>query len=686
MKYLFIEGDIEKYKKEIKDIRHEQFIRLYEQCKLYFEEKLPESPPPRSTTFMGMAILNLSFMYLLTRQKQYLEEAKRWIFTSVKYEHWGNAHLVDVDLSASWILFGMSISYNWLKEDLTSYERKKIVEKLILQAEKMYVFKKSTEGKGWPTSFWQNHNWINLTGLAACGYALKDIYAGAQKWIEVAKENFKIVYDVLPEDGSDYEGVVYWRYGVFWLLAYAHLLKVEEGIDYFKSCSFLKNTFYYRLYQAVPNLQETINYGDCHDRRSAHSIAMYYKFAHEYKNGYAQFLASKVKKFIFREQYESDIKPGILPEAVFEILWYDPEVQEKNFNDLPLIKYFEDLGLVVIRDSWKEDATIFSFKCGAPGGKQQWEKSYELLKEKGLITRGLSHQHPDNNSFIIHSNGAYLAIDDGYDRTVKACDHNVIVVDDKGYSDEGKNNVWEKTLQNDVGEIKAFHNEGNFVYILGETSKSYQKDLNLNWFGRNVFYTGKNYFVIVDDVESTKMHKYSWIMHSDVYPEEIEKGVFEYKNGPAKMRLYNLNREKVSITYRDTHVKSIMTTQEPDKFREINMKSIVIENNEPLNKMKFINIITPTSIFNDYDIQIEKIIESGIIGCKIKSSKWKEKFIFNTGSGIDYKEIKSDALWIYLVYENNKVKYIDAFGGEYISYKSSKYNIKHGRVQVIKLC
>ena len=88
----------------------------------------------------------------------------------------------------------------------------------------------------------------------------------------------------MPEDGSDYEGVVYWRYGASWLFIAAHLFKTQGEKDYYRTNEFLKNTFYYRLYQSTAELDEIINFGDCHDRRSGHSAAVYYKVASEYDN------------------------------------------------------------------------------------------------------------------------------------------------------------------------------------------------------------------------------------------------------------------------------------------------------------------------------------------------------------------------------------------------------------------
>lgn len=685
-KYLFLDKDIRTYKEEAKDIRKEQFLRLCEQCNSYKNEILTKEHPKKSTTYMGIAAINLSLLYVLTNQKQYLDEAKRWIFTAIDYPHWGNAHLVDVDLSASFILFGLSLSYDWLKDDLNVEERNRFKDKLILQAERIYDYKINNNGNGWPTEYWQNHNWINLTGIAATGYALKDEYAASINWINEAKENFEKVFNYLADDGSDYEGVVYWRYGVLWLINYAHLLKTTEGIDYFKTSNFLKNTFYYRLYQSASNFEETMNFGDCHDRRSASSVAMFYKFASEYNDGYAQKLASKVKEFMFREQYESGIKPGILPEAGLEFLWYNPNVKVKEFSNLPLTRYFDDLGLVAMRSSWNEDATMLSFKCGTPGGKKQWEKSWEIFKEKGWKTRGLSHQHPDNNSFILFDNYAYQAIDEGYNRTVKACEHNVITIDGKGYENEGVNDVWEKSKIDDVGRIECFYNKDNFTYVLGETAKTYDKSLRLNRFARHIIYTNSGFIIMKDELESSLNHKYTYNFQSDSYPIEIESNLVEYKNGSSKMKVYSLCSNEYTRYYKNTNVRAIMTTQEPDKFREVNMKTMCIENIMPVNNIDFINVFVPEMIFNDYDISANISDNKDYYIIEIKNKKeLKERILFKKCDSISTDYLVSDAKYIYMSFNNDKLNRLIAYDGEKLSYSSKDYKINKNRITDISL-
>ena len=48
---------------------------------------------------MGIAIVNLALAYRLSKDEKYLTHAKRFMNTVLSYEKWGNAHLVNVDLS-----------------------------------------------------------------------------------------------------------------------------------------------------------------------------------------------------------------------------------------------------------------------------------------------------------------------------------------------------------------------------------------------------------------------------------------------------------------------------------------------------------------------------------------------------------------------------------------------------------
>lgn len=146
MDFLLINEDLEQLQKDIRHVRRDQFTRLVEQCRTYENRPLPTAHPPTSITYMGMAAANLSLAHLLTRQEHYLVEAKRWIFAAVDYDVWRYGFLVDVDLSASWLLYGLGLSYDWFKDDLTPEERERFRDKLELQGRKMYAYGEDNRG------------------------------------------------------------------------------------------------------------------------------------------------------------------------------------------------------------------------------------------------------------------------------------------------------------------------------------------------------------------------------------------------------------------------------------------------------------------------------------------------------------------------------------------------------------
>ena len=153
MNELVFIGDLSRYQAEITGKRKKQYERLLAQADRYQAAELPAVHPKESTTYMGIAIVNLALAYRLSGKEQYLQDAKRFMNAVLSYEKWGNAHLVNVDLSASWILFGLSLGYDWLKLCLSEEEKKRVSQKIIHHAGIIYEYKKDTYGQGWSTNF-----------------------------------------------------------------------------------------------------------------------------------------------------------------------------------------------------------------------------------------------------------------------------------------------------------------------------------------------------------------------------------------------------------------------------------------------------------------------------------------------------------------------------------------------------
>jgi len=519
---LLLAGQEDRLRAEILTVKAAQFRRLLDECERYRGLPLALEHPDASITYLGPAAANLALAYRLTGQEHYLTELRRWLDVAVGYPHWGKAHLPDHDLDAGWLLHGLGLAYSWAGDALPEPERTRLRSKLILQGTRLHEFAVASEGGWWASSYWQNHNWICFAGLATAAYAIVAEHPDARAWSDLAKANFDTVLDLLPDDGSNNEGVVYWRYGVPWLVSYLDVLRSAEGTDWFARSAYLRQTFWYRLYQAAPDLERIVNHGDCHDRRSGHSVALYYKLAAEYGIGQAQWLAHRVADgFFWREAYESGVRPGVRAEAYQELLWFDPTVAEIDPQSLPTSRFFPDLGLVVGRTSWQPDATLVSVKAAPGGGHTAWAASARLDLEHGWTTLNAGHQHPDAGSFVILGHGSYLAIDEGYSSRKRTAHHNGMLVDGHGFVNEDRYHVFENLDRRHIAEVLTTTLLGGWVHTVSEIGAMYDPALGVQRLRRHLVMSPAGTVFTVDECVAQDPRAFTWLLQTDNPPAAL---------------------------------------------------------------------------------------------------------------------------------------------------------------------
>ncbi len=542
-----------------------QYQQLLKQADSHHDTLPPAEHPSDSITYIGTAVLNLALARLLCRKVVYLESARRWMARAIAYPHWGKERMPDHDLDAAWLLFGLSLGYDWLKGELPPDERAALRDKLILQAKKLYEFALETEGNWWSSAYWQNHNWICYGGLATAAYALRDEFSEAGKWAARARDNLAHALAYMPEDGSNYEGPVYWRYGVIWFLIHADLLQQETGENLHDS-PFLRNTFFYRLYLSGPNLIDTANFGDCHDRRSAHTAAVYARLADLYGIGEAQWLYQRFYEVgeWKREGAEGLVKPGLLAESGLEFLWYQPAVAPSPIAKLPLSREFPDLGLVAMRSSWAADAVTMAFKSGAPNGIKAWHTGHSLNRRHAWQTLNGGHDHPDANSFIILSGDDYITVDDGYAKEKLTRNHSTLLVDGRGQYAEGAYNAFRGLDETWGARLEAITEFGNVAYARGEAARAYERNLQLRQFSREILFLEGDAVIIHDTVSADGPHQYEWLLQTDRPPDMSGSGEFIIKNGGAACRLHILQPAEITHQTREQEITANPTSAKPD--------------------------------------------------------------------------------------------------------------------------
>lgn len=565
--YLFLKQHTLDSWRELAETSHvTHYNRLLAQARSYADHLPPREHPTDTITYIGMAVANMSLAYVLSQDRQYFDWARQWIQVAINYPHWGKARKPDHDLDAAWLLFGLGLGYDWLKAELPQDERDGLRTKLHLQGQRLYDYAVKTEGTPWSSAYWQNHNWICYSGLATVAYSLQcDYSAETQAWADRAYENFCIALPLMADDGSDYEGPVYWRYGFMWFLIYAHLIQEQTGIDLHDS-GFLRNAFDYRLYLSAPNLINTANIGDCHDRRSAHSAAVNYRLASLYRIGHAQWLTDHfhVTGEWEREGREGLVKPGYSPELWLEFVWYDPSVEPKPLTEMPLVKAFPDLGLVSMRSSWESDATFMTFKCGAPSGHKAWHYGQAINRKTGWQTISAGHAHPDENGIILVKGEDYLAIDDGYNRAVTSRHHSTVLVDGQGQYREGTNNVFQGLDFGWGGRLEDVFASGNTAYVCGETARAYDPTLGLQRFKREVLFVAGDWIVLRDTLVATDPRRFEWLMQSDATPKPLGDNTFTLRVGSTSASIQVFEPKDLTWDHFEQEIATNPTSAKPD--------------------------------------------------------------------------------------------------------------------------
>jgi hypothetical protein len=186
--------------------------------------------------------------------------------------------------------------------------------------------------------------------------------------------------------------------------------------------------------------------------------------------------------------------------SLAEAMFFYPEYSEAHaIERLDDVFYASEVGYVSARDSWAEDATIFTFNSGP------------------YYAQARLHDQSDNNSFALVAGGAPMIIDsgDGNDKPdapqASSLGHNLVLVDGLGEHPPGPR-------IGVSGRIVAFGTHDDAVCVIGDARESYCfRDYNavLRAHRTGVFVRKPfPYVVVYDDIQKDRgEHLYEFIVH-----------------------------------------------------------------------------------------------------------------------------------------------------------------------------
>lgn len=502
-------------------------------------------PPPaegrREQNEVALAIAESSFLYQVSGDRKYLDAAKKYMEAATTYDVWGyRFNKPNVDLAAGHLLYGMSVGYDLLYNDLSPAERERYRNDIARHARQMYDYYKLKPGRSFAYS--QNHVFIPIAGLGIAAYALYDEVPDAPQWAALARAIYDRVLATYSPDGYYYEGFEYWVFSTPWIIHYLDAHKHATGEDLYDHPG-LKQAYLYLAHVLTPGGETMFDFGDVfegpltrakkgeeyersHPGGHLHTnYNLLYHLAARFQNPDAQGVA----------KFMADMGQ-VNFEDWWSLAWYDDKLPATPMNQLSTWHYFPDHEVVFWRSDWTANATAFAFKAGPPEGHH----TEALLKKFPDWHLSAGHSHPDANSFIIFAKGQYLTGDSGYSGQPRTEQHNTLLVDGRGQGAEGgHHDPWAKFPYSQLNDtrISEMQLANGFAYVKGEASAAYEKTLELKKFNRHFLFVAPSQFTIWDDIESKEPRVFTSILHSDTTWDEVGKKNFAVKSGEAKLLL-----------------------------------------------------------------------------------------------------------------------------------------------------
>ena len=391
----FQEKGLAQLREAIRTTHREKWERLKAAVDAVLEEDPPEyreiqEDPTRPGQFndemlyqrnFGYRVPALALVALLDPDPKYFAAARKWALKPGEYEMWGSGIFMNTGLAAAHELYGLSLAYDWLYDRWAPEDRERLRQILAEHGKEMYEAAEGINDRGWWKHAWrQNHSFIDYGGLGLTAVALAGDAPGAGVWFEKVEWAYQHIFSELPDDGSYEEGVPYWGYAIESLIRCATAVRPYFGTDFWQTTN-LRNAHLFRLYLAGPQLAQIANFGDGLTRDWHAMRTTMYRFAAEYRNPLAQWLAEALP-----DRQEPD-------PCLYALLWYDPTVPAEIPADQPLWKAFHDTGFAGIRSAWGDDAMTIHLRSGVTN---------------------VSHSHFDVNDFLLNAGGEWLLQDYGY--------------------------------------------------------------------------------------------------------------------------------------------------------------------------------------------------------------------------------------------------------------------------------
>lgn len=505
--------------------------------------QVPAGPVPPIVTDDTSALVKsysqapaLAYAYALDQDPAIKKKIIDILKVMLDEPYWASVKELDSSMGGACNMLMVALLYDAVYNDLDPAFRSQMAAKILLHARRLYYLGHK-ELSIMPYRYWTvdpqpNHRWYRDMGLSACLLAVAD-EPGLQTGylLQSLKEEMDFVMKWYPPGGDCHEGAGYQSFGYTAIATACAMMDRNLGTDYLKK-SGLKNAWQQHIYYWVPGRLGNISWGDDQNgivTSYGHNDASFFLGPRLSRDKDAQSaLLMRLQKTALPDKAG---RPPILPWTL--LAFYDPTVGTGDYKALPPSRLFPDMGAASMRDSWENDAVVFTFKCGPTGGYKLNE--YRMATPENGKPHGINiaHDDPDANEFALAVGDGFAFHPGTYSTTRKTAEHSTLTVD--GIGQVGEFPFWTPPL-NGVDWRPFSYLTGwkagdkGRVIIEGEAGAAYRGKLEkqenlpdplLKTYRRTAVWMPGEYILILDNIVANGTRTIAW--HGNAPKSQVGK-------------------------------------------------------------------------------------------------------------------------------------------------------------------
>ena len=483
--------------------------RLYRRQGMLRGTPPPRTGPPKRAGW-AWRMENQAIPCLLANSSdanERFDAIRRHILTICTYDKWlpdGWSHSTpDLDLDAAYMIHGTAIAYDWLYNWFTAEERRIIREKLTYQARLMFEAS-FLERMYWARTVQQNHYWFDNYAIGVAGAALYGEVPEAEVWMAWSWDRLQGTLKTFGEDGGFHEGPAYWNFSMGSLFRWIDLYEHTTGQTIAYADTWLRKTGYFPIHYVYPDLRSGAAIEDTFRPGVVPSLETLLWLAARNRDP----RLFRIAELIHAGKHSTHW-------WTLKALAADIGAAAGTLDEMmPALAYYPDVEMYFARTSWRTDATMFAFEARPLGGH-----TLARLNEAYPWIRGVGHNHPAQNSFVLYGNGKELLIDPGYTLKKETANHNTVLVDGQGQYGDGER--WPRWYP---GWSHIGYASAQFPYVRGEAASAYPPELGLKRFTRQMLMLDGKRILIADHLEADRPRRFTWLLHFDEDAEVVSAG------------------------------------------------------------------------------------------------------------------------------------------------------------------